>query len=57
VTFDVTVKASSPAFLENADIDYRPGRLLNDVLQYTQLGRSAGVLAVEDRAYKPYGFN
>ena len=47
VTFDVTVTASSPAFLKSADIHYRRGRLLNHVLRYTQLGRSAGVLAVE----------
>ncbi len=50
VTFDVTVHASSPAFLESADLHYRRGRLLNHVLRYTQLGRADGVLAVDGRS-------
>jgi hypothetical protein len=50
VTFDVTVDASSPAFLETADIHYRRGRLLNHVLRYTQLGRVDGRLAVDGRS-------
>ncbi len=50
VTFDVTIGASSPAFLESADIHYRRGRLLNHVLRYTQLGRADGVLGVDGRS-------
>jgi len=50
VTFDVTVDASSPAFLESPDIHYRRGRLLNHVLRYTQLSRADGVLGVDGRS-------
>lgn len=47
VTFDVTIEASSPAFLESAELHYRQGRLLNHVLRYTQLGRAVGTLGVD----------
>jgi hypothetical protein len=50
ISFDVTVQASGPPFLESPDIHYRQGRLLNHVLRYTQLGRADGILTVDGEA-------
>jgi hypothetical protein len=47
VTFDVTVEASAPPFLETPRPHHRHGRLFNHVYRYTQLGRIRGTGSVD----------
>ena len=42
LAFDVTFRASAPAFFETRHQQVRHGRLLNDVLRYTQVARADG---------------
>jgi len=47
LAFDVTLRASAPAFFETRHRQSRHGRLLNDVLRYTQVARAEGEIAVD----------
>jgi hypothetical protein len=47
LAFDVTLRASAPAFFEARHRQVRHGRLLNDVLRYTQVARADGELTVD----------
>jgi hypothetical protein len=47
LAFDVTFRASAPAFFETRHQQFRHGRLLNDVLRYTQVDRADGALTVD----------
>ena len=47
LAFDVTLRASAPAFFEARHRQMRHGRLLNDVLRYTQVARAGGELVVD----------
>jgi hypothetical protein len=47
LAFDVTLRASAPAFFEARHQQVRHGRLLNDVLRYTQVARAEGELSVD----------
>ena len=47
LAFDVTLRASAPAFFETRHQQLRHGRLLNDVLRYTQVARADGELTVD----------
>ena len=47
LAFDVTLQASAPAFFEARHRQARHGRLLNDVLRYTQVARAVGEVSVD----------
>jgi len=47
VSFDVTVTASTPPYLETPHRHWRYGRLLNNVCRYTQVGRVTGSGAID----------
>jgi hypothetical protein len=47
LAFDVTLRASAPAFFEARHQQVRHGRLFNDVLRYTQVARADGHVTVD----------
>jgi hypothetical protein len=47
LAYDVTLRASAPAFFEARHLQRRHGRLLNDLLRYTQVSRADGELTVD----------
>ena len=47
LAFDVTLRASAPAFFETRHRQLRHGRLFNDVLRYTQVARAEGELTID----------
>ena len=47
LSFDVTVRASAPPFVETRTPQWRYGRLINDVLRYTQVSRASGTMTLD----------
>lgn len=47
LTFDVELTATSPPSLEHIPAQYRYGRLLNQVLRYTQTNRAHGTMTLD----------
>lgn len=45
--FDVTLRASAPAFFEAPHVQYRHGSVLNDLLRYSQVCRADGELVID----------
>jgi hypothetical protein len=48
LNFDVTIVATGDPHVEHGHRQYRYGKLLNDLIRYTQTGRASGLMRIDD---------
>ena len=50
--FDVEIVTGAPPHTEHGHTQYRHGRLLNDLIRYTQVGRASGTVAADEERWE-----